>query len=131
MNTIGKKLVPLADIIKKFNESAEGKDFHEKLKKQEENDPARFNLKFDYQLKIDRQSADCNFLCAMDRFTSLEEMRSEWRNGDEHFSKPQFDEIFEEYQEYIIAAAQHVQSYRKRKKVLQRAVTKQDKLRKR
>ncbi len=131
MSATERNFIPLSDFVNDFCESQEGLHLLKDLKKQKEEDPARFNLRFNYKLTSDRQSADINMMCAMDRFKALEELRSEWENGSDKFCTSDFDELFEEYHDYIIAAGAYVKAYRARRKALQQEVIKQDRKRKR
>lgn len=129
MNTIENKFVPLADIVTEFCESAEGKDLFEMLKKQKEEDEARWNLRNCFSLTQEHMAADTNFSCAMHRFIALNGMRAEWDN--EGSCPSEFDDFYEEYHDYVLSAAAHIKAYRARRKVLQRAVIKQDRKRNR
>lgn len=129
MNTIENKFVPLADVVTEFCESAEGKDLFEKLKKQKEEDEARWNLRNCHRLAQEHLAAETSFSCAAHRFVRLNEMRSEW--DSDGFDQSDFDDTYEEYHDYVLRAAEHIKAYRARKKVLQQAVIKQDKKRKR
>jgi hypothetical protein len=130
MSATERNFIPLSDFVNDFCKSPEGLQLLNNFKKQKDEDPARFNLRFDYKLTSDRQSADINIMCAMDRFNALEELRSEWQNGSDKFCKSEFNDLFEEYHDYIIAAGDFVKAYRARKNMLQQEVIKQDKKRK-
>lgn len=129
MNTIENKFVPLPDIVTEFCESAEGKDLFEMLKKQKEEDEARWNLRNCHKLAEEHMAVEASFSCAAHRFVRLNGMRSEW--GSDSFDNAAFDVLYEEYHDYVLRAAEHIKAYRARRQVLQRAVIKQDKLRKR
>jgi hypothetical protein len=129
MNTIENTFVPLSEIVTEFCQSTEGKDLFERLKNQKEEDEARWNLRNCHELTEEHMAAEANFSCAAHRFVGLNGMRSEW--GSDGFDDYAFDDLYEEYHDYVLRAAEHIKAYRARRKVLQRAVIKQDKLRKR
>jgi hypothetical protein len=131
MNAIQKKFVPLVDVIEQFSNSDEGKKIFLDLKNKKEADPARFNLQYSKKLIDEHMAADTNFSCAMHRFIALNQMRSEWGNDSETFDDAKFDVLYEEYHSHVLAAARHIKAYKAHKKMLENAVIRQDKKRKR
>ena len=131
MNTIEKKLVPVVDIVEQFNASDEGKSLFLELRKKKQNDPARFNRQYSPKLIQEHLAAEASFGCAMHRFIALNEMRSEWVGDIQNYDNSDFDKFYEEYHDYVLAAARHVQAYRAHRRALDMAIIKQDKQRKR
>ena len=119
------KFVSLADVISDFVNSEEGKRFKEQQLAERAKSPARYNLKHDMQAFQYTQAADCNFSCAMHRFQTLNQMRKEWeRNPD--IMHEDFDELYDEYQQYVLDAADYIRKYKERKALLEQAVIDED-----
>lgn len=117
-------VVSLADTVKKFVNSKEGKELKSKFDAERSESPARFAKKHDFQAMQAHMAADANFSCAMYRFQVLTSMRKDWeKTGEMH---EQFDEIHEEYQKYALEAADHIRQYRERIAVLDQAIIDED-----
>lgn len=127
MNTNNNNFVPLTDFVNEFCNSDEGKQLFAGLKAKKQADPARFELQYNLKISQEHLAIEANFSCAMHRFLALNEMRSDW-DGD-GFEQSDFDKLYEEYHDYVLAAARHVKAYRAQKKTLQQAILKQSKKR--
>jgi len=119
------KFVSLADVCNDFVNSDEGKKLKAEFDRQKAESPARFDRKHDVQAMQAHMAADANFSCAMYRFQVLNQMRKEWeRNPD--IMHEDFDEIYAEYQQYVLDAADYIRQYRERMIVLDQAVIDED-----
>ena len=131
MNADKNGVVRLVDVVNNLSETEECKNLVAAMKEKQKADPARYNLQFNYKSLQEHLAAETNFYCAMYRFLALNEMRSEWASNAGNYDKSEFVALYEEYHSYVLAAAQHIKAYRAHKKMLQNAVIKQDKRRKR
>ena len=119
------KFVSLADVCKDFVNSEQGKKLKAKFDAEKAKSPARFARKHDFQAMQAHMAADANFSCAMQRFQMLNQMRKEWeRNPD--VMHEDFDEIYAEYQQYVLDAADYIRQYRERIAVLDQAIIDED-----
>ena len=118
------KFVSLADVAKDFLNSDEAKKLKAKFDAEKAKSPARFARKHDFQAMQAHMSADCNFACAAQRYQMLSEMRSDY---DRTFVMHEdFDEIYAEYQQYVLDAADYIRQYRERIAVLDQAIIDED-----
>jgi cellobiose phosphorylase len=86
--------------------------------------PARFAKKHDYEAMQAHMAADANFTCAMYRFQALARMRKDWEQTGE--MNEHFDQVFKEYQQYTLDAADYIRQYRERDAVLDQAIIDED-----
>lgn len=124
MSANNNKFVPIGELI----DSNEFMKIVNELRGKTSSKSSKNNIELNHKLTQEHLGAEANFGCAMHRFIALNEMRSDW-SGD-GFEQSDFDQIYDEYHDYVLAAARHVKAYRAHKKTLQQAVTKQGKKRK-
>jgi hypothetical protein len=129
MNYENTNWAPLTDIVESIANSEELKDAFEILNRRKIDDPARFELQYSKILIDQNMSAEANVSCAVSRFFALNDMRANCFEDD--FDQSKFDELYEEYHDYVLAAAKNIKRYRDHRKVLLKKVRRQDQLNKR
>jgi hypothetical protein len=117
-------LVTLADAAVSFANSKQGKKLKAMFDAERAESPARFAKKHDFEAMQSRMSADANFICAMHRFQALSGMRKDWENSGD--MNEHFDQVFKEYQQYTLDAADYIRQYRDRQAVLDQAIIDED-----
>jgi hypothetical protein len=129
MNYENKKWVPLTDVVKRIASSEKMQDTFKELNLRKVADPARFELQYSKILIDQHMSAEVNVGCAVSRFFAINDMRAHWFDDD--FDQSEFDNLYEEYHDYVLAAANNIKRYRDHRKVLLKKIKRQDQLNKR
>jgi hypothetical protein len=113
--------VPLADVIENISKSKEMQDVLAELNRRKSADPARFELQYSKFLTDQHMAAEMKMSRAVSRFFALNDMRSNCFEDD--FDQAEFDRLYEEYHDYVIAAAQNIKSYRDHREFLLKKIT--------
>ena len=117
--------VSLADVAADFANSDRGKQLKAELERFKAESPARYRRKYSYKLTQSHLSAECNFACAVDRFELLNQMRSQRYEGLE-IDRECFDELYEEYHQFVLDAAEEIRQYHQHRELLDQAILDED-----
>lgn len=113
--------VPLTDVVENLSKSHEMQNVLAELKLKKSADPARFDLQYSKTLTDQHMAAEVNMSCPFSRFIALNDMRSNCFEDD--FDQAEFDALYEEYHDYVIAAAQNIKQYRDHRELLLKKIT--------